>query len=162
MRPRRGFWKRESACRFCQRGGVILDDFIQHLILSAERVKKQVYLSDDQSQRVLFAKATLRAKINNQIVLLRRYSRNRQEVNLNDEILHMSMCEKKIERVSEIDEIMGYERTAAKYYFQGLSKLVDREFQFSGRSKRPPRGSIWLSSCLLMETVYRSLRLKQG
>lgn len=130
--------------------------------LSAERVKKQVYLSDDQSQRVLFAKATLRAKINNQIVLLRRYSRNRQEVNLKDEILHMSMCEKKIERVSEIDEIMGYEGTAAKYYFQGLSKLVDREFQFSGRSKRPPRGSRWLSSCLLMETVYRSQRLKQG
>ena len=64
--------------------------------LSAERVKKQVYLSDDQSQRVLFAKATLRAKINNQIVLLRRYSRNRQEVNLNDEILHMSMCEKRL------------------------------------------------------------------
>lgn len=30
--PRRGFWKRKSACRFCQRGGVILDDFIQHLI----------------------------------------------------------------------------------------------------------------------------------
>lgn len=39
--------------------------------LSAERVKKQVYLSDDQSQRVLFAKATLRAKNNNQIVLLK-------------------------------------------------------------------------------------------
>lgn len=106
---------------------------------SGERLKKQIYLSDNQGQRLEFAKSTLRAKINNQIVLLRRYSRNRSDVDLNDEISHMLSCEKKIEQKSSIDETMGYEGTAAKYYFQGLSKLVDEEFQFSGRSKRPPK-----------------------
>ena len=44
--------------------------------ISGERLKKQVYLSDDQEQRLIFARSTLRAKINNQVVLLRRYSRN--------------------------------------------------------------------------------------
>ena len=107
--------------------------------LSAERMKRQVYLSDNVEQRMIFAKATLRAKINNQIVLLRRYSRNRRDVNLNDELSHMLMCEKKVGGSSKIDEIMGYEGTSARYYFQGLSKLVDEDFQFSGRSKRPPK-----------------------
>ena len=73
-------------------------------------------MSDNQEQRLVFAKSTLRAKINNQIVLLRRYSRNRRDVDLNDEISHMLSCEKKIEQKSSIDEIMGYEGTAAKYY----------------------------------------------
>ena len=60
-------------------------------------------------------------------------------MDLSDEMSHMLSCEKKIEQKSNIDEVMGYEGTAAKYYFQGLSKLVDEEFQFSGRSKRPPK-----------------------
>ena len=107
--------------------------------LSGERVKKQVYMSDDREQSLTFARATLRAKINNQIVLLRRYSRNRNDVNLNDEISHMLSCEKKIDHANEIDEIMGHEGIAARYYFQGLSKLVEEDFKFSGRSKRPPR-----------------------
>lgn len=107
--------------------------------LSGECVKRQVYLSDNQEQRLIFARLTLKAKVNNQIVLLRRYSRNRKDVNLNDEISHMSMCLKKIELAAKIDEVMGYEGTAARYYFQGLSKLVDEEFRFSGRSKRPPK-----------------------
>lgn len=107
--------------------------------VSGERLKKQVYLSDDQGQRTLFARATLRTKIHNQCVLLRRYSRNRADVDLSDEISHMTSCAKMIEQKDGIDEIMGYEGTAAKYYFQGLSKLVDAEFKFTGRSKRPPK-----------------------
>lgn len=115
----------------------------------AERFKKQVYLSDDGAQRILFARATLRAKIHNQIVLLRRYIRNsgggnvfetkEDPVNLDTEILHMAQCEKMIEKAATIEEIMGFEGMAARYYFAGLSKLVDKDFRFSGRSKRPPK-----------------------
>ena len=56
---------------------------------SGERLKKQVYLSDNQEQRLVFAKSTLRDKINNQIVLLRRYSRNRSDVDLSDDVSYM-------------------------------------------------------------------------
>lgn len=107
--------------------------------LHAERFKKQVYMSDDAFHRLVFARVTLRAKIHNQIVLLKRYLRSQPDVNLNDEFSHMAMCEKKIDRMNSIEEIMGYEGTAARYYFQGLSKLVEPAFRFSGRSRRPPR-----------------------
>ena len=107
--------------------------------MSGDRFKKQVYISDNLDQRILFARSTLRAKINNQVVLLRRYSRNRNDVDLRNEIEQMMSCEKKIAQKKDIEEIMGYEGTAARYYFQGLSKLVDKEFRFSGRSKRPPK-----------------------
>lgn len=105
----------------------------------SERIKRQVYMSDNGEQRIQFARKTLRAKIHNQIVLLRRYLRNSEEARLDDELLHMSTCEKKIESSCTIEEIMGHEGMAARYYFKGLSKLVDEEFRFSGRSKRPPK-----------------------
>ena len=96
-------------------------------------------MSDNEDQRGLFAKMTLRAKIHNQVVLLRRYVRHSNEIHLGDEFLHMTACEKKIESAATIEEIMGYEGIAARYYFKGLSMLVDEEFRFSGRSKRPPK-----------------------
>ena len=33
---------------------------------------------------------------------------------------------------------MGYEGTAAKIYFKVLGKLIDEQFAFEGRSRRPP------------------------
>lgn len=106
---------------------------------NAERIKKQVYMSDNEEQRVLFARMTLRAKIHNQIVLLRRDVRNSEGIRLDDELLHITTCEKKIEAANTIEEIMGHEGIAARYYFRGLSQLVNEDFHFSGRSKRPPK-----------------------
>ncbi len=34
---------------------------------------------------------------------------------------------------------MGYEGTAAKYYFSGLAREVDQDFSFHGRNRRPPK-----------------------
>ncbi len=106
---------------------------------NVERFKKQVYMSDDMEHRLLFARLTLSAKIHNQIVLLRRYLRNAQGVSLEDEIFHMTVCERKLKDAETVEEIMGHEGLAARYYFSGLSKLVDEGFRFSGRSRRPPK-----------------------
>ena len=107
----------------------------------AERLKKQVYLSDNNNQKVLFARKTLSAKVHNQIVLLRRYARNAAQTHLEDVIQQMANSEKKIETAGAIDEIMGHEGIAARSYFEGLSRLVDEDFRFSGRSRRPPKDS---------------------
>lgn len=34
---------------------------------------------------------------------------------------------------------MGYEGTAAKYYFSRLAREVDQDFSFHGRNRRPPK-----------------------
>ena len=51
----------------------------------------------------------------------------------------LSICRGKIENSRRIEEIIGYEGQAAKFYFRGLSKCIEREFQFNGRSRRPPK-----------------------
>ena len=105
----------------------------------AERLKKQVYLSDNCKERLIFARKTLRAKVHNQLVLLHRYSRNSDSIHLKDVFQKIASCEKKMETAQTIEELMGHEGMAARTYFDGLSRLVDEDFQFSGRSKRPPK-----------------------
>ncbi len=63
------------------------------------------------------------------MVLLRRYSRNYNDVDLRNEIDHMKSCEKKMTRNEDIEEIMGYEWTEPKYYFHGLLELVDEKIK---------------------------------
>lgn len=106
---------------------------------NADRLKNQVYISDDDAQRLLFAKRTLRAKVHNQMVLLRRYQRSADGIKVEDDLHQMQICDHKMERTNSIDEIMGYEGMAARCYFSALSKLVKDDFAFKGRTKRPPK-----------------------
>ena len=57
-----------------------------------------------------------------------------------EEEKYMKIALEKINGCNTISEIMGYEGTAAKYYFKALSKSIEKEFQFAGRSRRPPMG----------------------
>ena len=106
--------------------------------IDAARLKKQVYVSDNENLRVDFAKRTLGAKIHNQSVLLRRYARN-SKVDVSEEIKKVLQAEHAIQRAVTIEKLEGYEGIAARNYFHALSKLIDPAFHFSGRSKRPPK-----------------------
>ena len=70
----------------------------------------------------------------------------------------LSICRGKIENSRRIEEIIGYEGQAAKFYFRGLSKCIEREFQFNGRSRRPPKDEfnsmISLGYSILMNELY--------
>ena len=50
----------------------------------------------------------------------------------------MNNMYKKVSSVVSIEQIMGYEGTAAKIYFRVLGELIDSEFAFKGRTRRPP------------------------
>lgn len=80
----------------------------------------------------------LRAKVKNQEVLLRRYARDKK-ADLSEEIRMIKIFYGKIPKSASYTQMMGYEGGAAKYYFQGLGKVIDPRFSFSGRSKRPPK-----------------------
>lgn len=121
------------------------------------RQKKQIALSEDKEFRLEFTKKVIKAKIHNQIVMLRRYTRN-SPVDLSEIILSMQRYEQKIPNCNSIEQTMGYEGAASRYYFSGLSKLVPKEFQFSGRSRRPPKDAfnsmLSLGYTLLMYEIY--------
>ena len=83
---------------------------------------------------------------------------------LDEEQKMMRICKEKILNCSRIEEMIGFEGQAAKYYFQGLSKCIDRKFRFQGRSRRPPKDEfnsmISLGYSLLMNEVYCKIEMK--
>lgn len=102
------------------------------------RLKRQIYLSDNMEQCILFAKKIQKAKVHNQLVVLRRYQRN-TFVDISNELKQVILCEGKIDYSDSIESVMGYEGIAAKNYFCALSKLIKPEFRFEGRNRRPPK-----------------------
>lgn len=125
--------------------------------VSADRLKKQVYASDDEIFCLEFSKKIIKAKIHNQMVVLRRYIKN-SAVDLAECIHNMKISENKINTCKSVDEIMGYEGIAARNYFSGLSALVKDDFKFNGRSRRPPKdpfnSMLSLGYTILMYVIY--------
>lgn len=105
----------------------------------------------------------IQAKMQNQLVVLRRYAKSRR-VNIKDIEVMMVNCISKAQRTNKIEELMGYEGTGAKYYFEGLSRCVEEDFAFKGRSKRPPldafNSMISLGYSILMNEVCGAIETK--
>ena len=102
------------------------------------RLKKQVYLSDQQGKCLELGKKILKAKLHNQLIILRRYARS-SSGEMQAEIRNISIYESKIHQGQSIQAIMGYEGMAAREYFRAISKMIRPEFAFNGRSRRPPK-----------------------
>lgn len=127
------------------------------------RLKSQIYRSDDEEFSISIAKRIIYAKICNQITVLRRYARNRS-VDISDSISMMKISRDKTVSAVSSEELMGFEGTAAKYYFAGLSKLVKGEFAFNGRNRMPPKdpfnSMLSLGYTLLMYEIYGEIENK--
>lgn len=127
------------------------------------RLKKQLTLTENKEFSSALAQRIITAKINNQIVLLKRYARHKN-ANINEELFFMNESKKKIAGVTEVEEIMGHEGTAAKYYFKGLSKVIDPDFAFTGRNRMPPKDAfnsmLSLGYTIMMYEIYGELENK--
>lgn len=126
------------------------------------RQRKQCSLYDTEFSMHL-AKKILKAKLKNQSVVLRRYEKSRN-LELREEQKMLSICRDKIERCTSVDEMTGFEGQAAKYYFRGLGKCIERDFYFEGRSRRPPKdpfnSMISLGYSILMNEIYCKIEMK--
>ena len=105
---------------------------------NAERFKRQVYIGDNEEQCLLFAKNTLAAKVHNQLVVARRYIKQTTP-EIDEKIKQIQLARRKIYDAGSIEEVLGFEGTAAKNYFGILASVIDEEFAFQGRNRRPPR-----------------------
>lgn len=129
--------------------------------VNVARQRLQAALSTDF--KLTMAKNIIRAKIRNQVVILRRYARyqrNKPEL----EITHMLLLSRMLERCETTEEIMGYEGAAARSYFSALGKLINPDFRFEGRSRRPPRdpfnSMISLGYSIILNEIYGKLEGK--
>ena len=107
--------------------------------VNTKRQRLQVRLTEDKTFALTLSKIILQAKLNNQIVLLRRYQRN-SKIHVNEEINTIKRLKDKISYGKDLPEISGYEGNAARAYFKGLNNLINvSEFKFNGRNRRPPK-----------------------
>lgn len=151
--------KRGISVSYFSKGGRYFGRAMSTGHIKAELQRKQAVLYDTEFA-VEFSKKIIQAKLQNQLVVLRRYAKSRK-VDVTDSEKMTINSISKIKECRDITEIMGYEGIGAKYYFAGLSQCVDKAFEFKGRSKRPPKDEfnsmLSLGYSVLMNEVYREI-----
>ena len=109
------------------------------------------------------AKKIIKSKVHNQSVVMQRYAKSRK-VDVSSTYQQMKILMNKIENCSEINQLMGYEGIIARLYFQILGKLVDKNFSFQSRSRRPPKDAfnsmLSLGYSILMNEIYGKIENK--
>lgn len=131
-----------------------------HVKAALQREQSKLY---DTEFALNFAKNIVRVKLKNQWVVLRRYEKSRGIVSSEHEKM-LQICSKKTESCSTIPELMGFEGQGAKAYFEGMASVIEPEFVFHGRNKRPPKDEfnsmISLGYSLLMNELYSKIENK--
>lgn len=102
-----------------------------------DRQRQQFHATEDKRFCLEMTKKVIEAKINNQLVVIKRYTRGLDETE--KEVKQIKIAREKIESCSDIETIMGYEGIAARSYFKAISTVIHDEFRFDGRSKQPPK-----------------------
>lgn len=147
---------------YFSKGGKYFGRLVSTGHINVERQRKQCELYDTEFA-VILAMKILCAKIKNQSVVLRRYEKSRG-INLEEEQKMLTICKNKIMTCDRVEEMIGFEGQAAKYYFKGLSACIDKDFSFHGRSRRPPldefNSMISLGYSILMNEVYCKTEMK--
>ncbi len=112
---------------------------------STSRIRKtQLEASMDQ-RAVFWIKNWLSEKVTNQSEFLKRLKKNRSAKagDIQEQVDKIEvMCNKIVAtsagKIEEIEaSLRGYEGTAGRIYFQTVSSLLDKHYQFDGRSFRP-------------------------
>lgn len=151
--------KRGIPVAFYSKGGQYFGRLQSTGHINVERQRKQCELF--QTPFALeFSKRIIEAKIHNQIVVLERYGKSRG-VDVRQALVNMKSSEHKVPCCGSIEQIMGYEGAAARQYFVMLGQLVEEDFKFEKRSRRPPKDAfnsmLSLGYSILLNEIYGKL-----
>lgn len=153
--------KRNLPVTFLSSSGVYYGRLDSTKNTNITKQRRQFRLSDDDDFKLKFSKNIIKAKINNQIIILRRYNRTLENVEIDKIIDTMKIYESKTLNCDSIEQLMGYEGIASKNYFAALSILINDDFKFKGRSRMPPKDEfnsvLSLAYTLLFYEIYTSV-----
>lgn len=102
------------------------------------RVKEQFIRQDDEAFCVELARLTVFRKIYNQRAIIRNYNRRAESQKAAAIYDRIRILADKLHGAKTVDEIMGYEGSVARLYFQGLSEFLPEDFRFEKRTRQPP------------------------
>lgn len=100
-------------------------------------MNRQFSIFEDDRFRLELAKKMIQAKIHNQRVLLSRLCKAR--TSYITQFNQITAAEKKIPDAVSEEQIMGFEGIAARSYFQIMGQIVETDFRFEKRTRRPPK-----------------------
>ena len=102
---------------------------------NAQRLRKQVCLSEDNDFVIKIAQKIVTAKINNQLVVCHRYARNAEDISESKKLIKLSRTG--AGSADSLYKLIGHEGIASKNYFEVLSRVIENDFVFVKRSRRP-------------------------
>jgi CRISPR-associated protein Cas1 len=88
------------------------------------------------------AKGFVNAKLSHQRALLQRHNRKHLNSTIDDVIDRLQKQIKSIERRTAISALLGLEGSATAAYFRGFRELIDTQWGFERRNRRPPRDPV--------------------
>lgn len=107
--------------------------------VNIERQRLQFKKSEDIFYSLEISKKFIEGKIRNQRTVLLRANKQLKNKEIKEKIELMKRYIAKIEYVDDIESLMGMEGFCAKIYFDSLNYILNEEYRFKNRSKRPPR-----------------------
>ena len=107
--------------------------------INIDRQRMQFRKSDDEKFSLEISKKFIKGKFTNQRTILMRANKMLKNSDMSDIILKMSVYSKKIDEAKTIEELMGIEGFFAKMYYQGINYIIDKEYSFKQRTRRPPK-----------------------
>lgn len=111
----------------------------KNIVLRREQFRKM----EDEAFCLKTAKAIVKGKLSNLRSVLMRLNRQREGVNLNNEILALRNLTSRIDEASSLETLRGYEGRGSSVYFGGFSKgFIAEGLEFPGRVRRPPTDPI--------------------
>lgn len=108
--------------------------------VSGKLLVKQVEYFQDREKRVELAREIIKSASDNIFRNLRYYNGRGKDLKNEMEIIKSYQLE--LNKVQEVNEIMGIEGNIRKVYYSAWSKIINQEIDFEKRVKRPPDNMI--------------------
>jgi len=113
------------------------------------KASKNIYLriaqfekNKDEKFKLSLAGQILKGKIKNSRIVLSKYASNHPEVDFSYHISELDKQFHSLERKEKLSTLLGVEGRASAVYFSAFPKMIRGDFEFTVRSRRPPRDPI--------------------
>jgi len=126
-------------------------------------ITMQIKRSEDLGFKTNLSRRIVDAKIRNSISIISK--RYKKQFSLEEDINSLQNILERLNRTDSIKEILGYEGSSARIYFGMLSKILNKEYGFDGRTKNPPMdpvNSMLSFSYTLLHTICYSMLVISG
>ena len=108
--------------------------------------------------------AIVQGKLVNSRLILRRFTRHHDAPELAEAATQLTAIINQLDDANDLDQLRGFEGSAARIYFQAFVAVLDPQWQFCKRNKKPPtdpvNAMLSYGYTLLFYNVYTLLRTR--